>query len=370
MKTEQILQKLISIKSFSGQEDDIQKFIFKFIKSYNFKPFFVDKNLVVKIKGKNSKSALIFNSHVDTVSAGNLALWQNDPFSGFINDRKIYGLGSSDEKASVAVSLKLIEMCFGKVPDCDLWFTFVVNEEVDGSGTKEFIKWFSKKHMNQYKNIAGILGEPTKLEKTEIGHKGNLFIKATAIGDSGHGSEPQKIKKHAIKLIYRFVSKLDIESDIWSKKYKNEFLGIPTIALTAIAGGDVSSPNKFADTCVAVFDIRTTPEVHLKAFDLINKIAKDIDSELKIEFLYPPAPYGFTNPDEKIVKIAKEVTNTNIFPSFGSNDMYFFTEVGIPAIVFGPGEPSCIHKPNEYCEIENLDKCVNYYKEIIKEYSF
>ena len=369
MKTEQILQKLISIKSFSGQEDDIQKFIFKFIKSYNFKPFFVGKNVAVKIKGKNTKSALVFNSHVDTVSAGNLALWQASPFSGFINDGKIYGLGSSDEKASVAVSLKLIEIFSKEIPDCDLWFTFVVNEEVDGSGTKEFIKWFSKNYKNEYQNIAGILGEPTKLEKTEIGHKGNLFIKATAIGDSGHGSEPQKIKKHAIKLIYKFINKVDLETNLWKKKYKNEFLGIPTISLTAITGGDVSSPNKFADTCLAVFDIRTTPEVHEKAFDLVNKIAKDMDTGIKIEFLYPPASYGFTSADEKIVKIAKKVTNTNLFASFGSNDMCFFTEVGIPAIVFGAGEPSCIHKPNEYCEIKTLDKCVDIYKQIIKEYS-
>ena len=369
MKTEQILQKLISIKSFSRQEDDIQKFIFKFIKSYNLKPLFVGKNVVVKIKGKDTKSCLIFNSHVDTVSAGNLALWQTSPFSGFINGGEIYGLGSSDEKASVAVSLKLIEMFSGKVPDCDLWITFVANEEVDGSGTKEFIKWFGKNHKNEYQNIAGILGEPTKLEKTEIGHKGNLFIKAIAIGDSGHGSEPQKIKKHAIKLIYKFINKLDSEANLWKMKYKNEFLGIPTISLTAITGGDVSSPNKFADTCLAVFDIRTTPEVHEKAFGLISKIAKDMNQAIKIEFLYSPASYGFTNADEKIVKIVKKVTNTNLFASFGSNDMCFFTEVGIPAIVFGPGEPSCIHKPNEYCEIENLDKCVVFYKEIIKEYS-
>src|SRR3972149_2430501 len=150
MKTELILQKLISIKSFSGQEDHIQKVIFGNIKSYKFKPFYVGKNVVVKIKSKNSKSALIFNSHVDTVSAGNLALWNSSPFLGFINNDKIYGLGASDEKASIAVSLKLIEIFSKEVPDCDLWMTFVVNEEVDGSGTKEFIKWFDKNHKSEY----------------------------------------------------------------------------------------------------------------------------------------------------------------------------------------------------------------------------
>ncbi len=369
MKTELILQKLISIKSFSGQEDHIQKVIFGNIKSYKFKPFYVGKNVVVKIKSKNSKSALIFNSHVDTVSAGNLALWNSSPFLGFINNDKIYGLGASDEKASIAVSLKLIEIFSKEVPDCDLWMTFVVNEEVDGSGTKEFIKWFDKNHKSEYQNIAGVLGEPTNLEKIEIGHKGNLFVKATATGDSGHGSQPQVIKKHAIKLIYKLIDKLNKENRVWKKNYKNEFMGIPTISLTAIIGGDINSPNKFADTCIAAFDIRTTPEVHTKAFDLINNIAKSIDPSIKIEFLYPSASYGYTSKEEVIVKIVKKITNANLLSSFGSNDMCFFTKVGIPAVVFGAGEPSCIHKPNEYCEIKNLDKCVDFYKEIIKEYS-
>ena len=247
--------------------------------------------------------------------------------------------------------------------------TFVVNEEVDGSGTKEFIKWFDKNHKSEYQNIAGVLGEPTNLEKIEIGHKGNLFVKATATGDSGHGSQPQVIKKHAIKLIYKLIDKLNKENRVWKKNYKNEFMGIPTISLTAIIGGDINSPNKFADTCIAAFDIRTTPEVHTKAFDLINNIAKSIDPSIKIEFLYPSASYGYTSKEEVIVKIVKKITNANLLSSFGSNDMCFFTKVGIPAVVFGAGEPSCIHKPNEYCEIKNLDKCVDFYKEIIKEYS-
>lgn len=335
MDTKELLQKLISINSVSRNEEKIQKFIFKYIKLFKFKPFYVAKNVAVKIKGKDSSSALIFDSHVDTVSAGNLALWDNGPFSGVMKMGNVYGLGASDEKAAVAVLLKLVEYFSKQKPDCDLWIIFVVNEEVDGLGTKEFIKY---------------------------------FVKITVFGDSGHGSQPEKVKKQAIKGIYKVIKKLEAESKNW-KKYKNDILGLPTISLTSISGGDISCPNKFADSCVAVFDVRTTPEVHKKILDLIKKVVNQVDSGAKVEYLYPPAPYGFTDQNLEIVKIAEDVTNAEIGTSFGSNDMCFFTEMGIPAIVLGPGESDIIHKSNEWVSLKDIDKCVEIYKEIIQKYS-
>lgn len=367
MKLEQILQKLISISSVSGNEDLIQKFIFKYIKSYGLRPIFVGKNVAVKIKGKNNKNCLIFNSHVDTVPAGNLASWQTNPLGGVIKDNKIYGLGASDEKASVAIFLKLVEICSKEKSTCDLWITFVVNEEVDGSGTEEFIKYFDKFHGKEYQNVAGILGEPTNLEEIQIGHKGNLFLKVTVFGDSGHGSEPNKIKKHAILTSFETVYSLKELNKLF-EKYKNNFLGSPTISLTAISGGDEKSPNKFADSCSLIFDIRTIPEVHEKAFELIETEISKIDSEAKLEYLYPPASFGFTDVDEDIVKTFQKVSKAVIGASVGSNDMCFFSQKGIPCVVFGAGDKNCIHKPNEFCEIENLHKCFEIYQKVISEW--
>lgn len=368
MNTNLILQKLLSIKSISGQEVDIQKYIFNYLKDNGLSPLWVSGNVVAKISGKNTKKAVILNAHVDTVSFGDEKLWHYAPLSGKIIGKKIFGLGASDEKAAIVTNLDLATSYLKEKPKCDIWFCFVIKEEVDGSGTKQFIEWFSKGHLKKYKDVSAILGEPTGFKKVEIGHKGNIFIKVTSLGDGGHGSQPEKIKKNAIKIIYKLIEKLDDENKIWSMKYKNKFLGIPTISLTSISAGDISSPNKFADSCTASFDIRTTPEVHKIAFGLIKQIAKNVDKKIKIEYLYPPAPYGYTNKKAQIVQIANNLVKAEVGASFGSNDMCFFTEVGIPAIVLGPGDPSCIHKPNEYCELEKIDECESIYKKIIKTY--
>lgn len=368
MNTKLVLQKLISIKSYSGHEEEIQKYIFNYLKNSGQDPLWVCGNVVVKIPGKSAKKAVILNAHVDTVSIGNEKLWIYPPLDGKIVKNKIFGLGASDEKAAVAVILNLATSYLAEKPECDVWLTFVISEEVDGSGTKQFVEWFNKKHQKKYVEVSAILGEPTGLKKIEIGHKGNIFIKVTSMGDSGHGSQPEKIKKNAIKIIYKLVEKLEEESKKWSKKYDNEFLGIPTISLTSISAGDISSPNKFADSCIASFDIRTTPEVHKKAFGLIKQIVQKVDKKIKVEYLFPPASYGYTNIKGQIVQIASELTKAKIAASFGSNDTCFFTQLGIPAIVFGPGEPSCIHKPNEYCKLEKIKKCELIYKEIIRKY--
>ncbi len=43
----------------------------------------------------------------------------------------------------------------------------------------------------------------------------------------------------------------------------------------------------------------------------------------------------------------------------------FFTEEKIPSIIIGPGEPSCMHKANEWCNVKNIKKAVDFYWKLI-----
>ena len=97
-----LIQKLIEIKSVSGSESEIQKFIFNYLINLGLKPAWKQGNVWVKIKGKDKAKALIFNAHVDTVDPGEIKNWSDLPWLGTINHGKIYGLGASDEKAGAA----------------------------------------------------------------------------------------------------------------------------------------------------------------------------------------------------------------------------------------------------------------------------
>lgn len=340
----------------------IQKFIFGYLVNLGLKPALGQGNVWVKIKGKNSNKALIFNSHVDTVGPGELKNWTDWPWSGVIKNGKIFGLGASDEKAGLAALLLLAENLVKHQPAVDVWLMFVVNEEVDGSGTKIALKSLP---YQSYQKLAAVLVEPTGLKSVEIGHKGNVFIRLTVKGDSGHGSEPEKIKINSVLTMSRVLLKLEKSAKIWQGKYTDPFLGKPTMGIgTAIKGGDLTVPNKFADTCIVSLDVRTIPSMHQQVFNLIK--AALVQFPVKVEYLYPPAPFGLTDKNEAIVKSIKALKpDLKIITSSGSTDQCWFSQAKIPAIIFGPGEEDQAHKPNEWCYFSKIYEAVEIYNFLI-----
>jgi acetylornithine deacetylase/succinyl-diaminopimelate desuccinylase-like protein len=42
--------------------------------------------------------------------------------------------------------------------------------------------------------------------------------------------------------------------------------------------------------------------------------------------------------------------------------------LGSPIVIFGPGDSAICHKPDEYIEIAEAEKAVEYYKKIITKF--
>ncbi len=361
-----LLKDLIHIKSYSNQEAEITTFISQWFKEKGIESFIQDKNLIVHIKGKDNSRALIFNSHLDTVSAGDATSWNKDPWRAYEVKDKLIGLGASDMKSGVASSMILCnELKLN--PPVDMWFTYVVGEELDGRGTKSFVKWFTNE--NKYSDVAAIFTEPTGLVEIEHGHRGNIFLTATSKGDSGHGSRPQTIKVHAVRKMIKFADELKADVEKWRTEYRDKDFGFPTVGeLTSIYAGDPDSPNKFPSTCKATFDIRTTPDFHKLAFEKIVKIGNFLN--VKVSYAFPEAPAGYTDPSEKIVKVAmKSLKKPKLTVSQGAADLGFLTEIGVKAIILGPGEKLQAHMPNEYCHPEQIKDAVDIYKNIVLEWA-
>ena len=67
------------------------------------------ENIIVTIDSGRPGPCLMFEGHTDVVSEGNPNLWQHDPFGGEIEDGKIFGRGSCDMKAGLAVNLLTVK---------------------------------------------------------------------------------------------------------------------------------------------------------------------------------------------------------------------------------------------------------------------
>lgn len=382
MKHLDLLKQLIAIRSYSGEEDQIRQFIAAWFKERGINSFTQDKNLTAYLEGKDKSKAFIFNSHMDTVSSGD-SKWKYDPWSATEVGDKIVGLGASDMKSGIAASMLLAEQIIKKgVPPVDIWFTYVTKEEIDGFGTQSFAKWFIEKgYLKKYKELAGIFTEPTSLIEIEHGHRGNMFIKAQARGDSGHASRPGLIKKHAVRQIIEFSDVLQSKFKVWSKEFSDGIFEPPTVGeLTSIHSGvvpkevsgklciEVESPNRFPSSCVATFDVRTTPDFHKVAFERISEVGKKYG--VKIDFAFPPAPAGYTDPNEKIIKIARRiVSGSKLTVSKGSADLGFLSAYGVKAIIFGPGIKDQGHKLNEFAYPDQIPQAVEIYKQIVEAWA-
>jgi len=364
MNTKNLLADLVKIESYSGQEGTLASFIMDWTYKHGIKTEKQNGNVVIRFV-VNSTKVLIFNAHMDTVKPGNENLWPYPPTgmnSGVTKNGKLYGLGASDDKAAIASLLTLAVQLQKSPPPIDIFIVFVTNEETDGSGSQSFVQYFQKKCAAHYQNVATIIGEPTDLETVEIGQRGNMFLQITTKGDSGHGSQPQNIKTHAVMENIKAIEKITMLGKSLSEMYSDPVLGKPSFCLTGIQS-DASSPNTISSGCSSTWDIRTTPKIHSKVIPLLQKT---LGKNVKITHLGKPAPFGFTSPDSKIVRSLQNfVPDVKVTVSPGSNDICFFTAASIPAVAFGPGQKDTIHKPNEYVQLHKVIDAVDLYKRLI-----
>ena len=69
------------------------------------------------------------------------------------------------------------------------------------------------------------------------------------------------------------------------------------------------------------------------------------------------APGALPGLDNPAVEAFVEVVGEPPHPKFGWTDVARFSSLGIPALNFGPGDPSLAHTQGEYVPIADLHKC-------------
>ncbi len=376
MNHEQLLKNLVRIKSYSGEEGGIRDYVQGWLEERLIKVDAQGGDLVVHLEGRDKTRAFIFNSHMDTVSAGDQK-WKYGPWTPTREDGKLIGLGASDMKAGLTASLLLAEKTFRSgIPPVDMWFTYVVNEEVDGAGTKSFMDWFKDQgYLLRYMDMAAIFTEPTGLTELEHGHRGNIFLRVKTTGDSGHASRPNAIKKHAVREMIAFADALKVQMEKWRGEFPSNIFTPPSDGeMTSIHAGVVpgtlraASPNKFPSECMATFDIRTTPEFHAVAGERLQELGARLGATIEQEA--DPAPAGYTDPSERIMQISsKAMGGAKLTVSQGSADLGFLTAHGIKAVIFGPGEKDQAHKTDEYCYPAKIPTAVDIYQAVVNAWA-
>ncbi len=360
MSTIDLTKTLVSIPSFLGpgsNEEKIGQFIFEYLS--NFKWLEVNKqrvengrfNVVAKDK---FRTKVLFCGHMDTV----------EPKSQFrkptIKDNKLYGLGSSDMKCTLASMLSAI----GQIgPTNGVMWLFYIDEEYDFLGMNKFIEEYKGEIKPKL-----IIGEGSD-NKIRNGCRGLIEIKFSVLGKTGHASRPENGINAIIgaQKIYRRISET-------VNKYTDKFVGNSSINLASVdgglnlGGGKIGRQgNNIADYCEFIIDVRTATN-KLRARNLVQTAEKEaLRNGLEISAVVRHDKLGWFSPFAKLPK--KIINKYKIWSDFrtGYVDTQMLNETfNCPCYGFGCGLDDQAHKTNEYVAIKNLVNPEYFYMDLIK----
>ena len=213
-----------------------------------------------------------------------------------------------------------------------------------------------------------IVGEPTRMQVV-IGHKGGGMFRVTVKGTSAHSSlAPSAVNaiEYAAELI-AFIRQLSADQCEHGPHDHGYDVAHTTLSTTTIEGG--TALNIIPNSCVFGFDIRALPEVETGG--LIAAIRDHADAVMlpRMRRVAPEADIviepvvelvGLSTPAEHpAVTFVKRLSGRNDHAkvAYGTEAGLFSTSAGVPSVVCGPGSIEQAHKPDEFLEISEVDRC-------------
>jgi acetylornithine deacetylase len=133
--------------------------------------------LAARFAGRGDGPSLLFNGHVDVVSAEPRAEWTGDPFAAVERDGRLVGRGACDMKGGVAAMVVAAEtvapLLAGPLTVCT-----VTDEEATGAGAIAAVA-------RGVRADAGLIPEPTSFDAW-VAVRGDVIPTVTVQGRTGH----------------------------------------------------------------------------------------------------------------------------------------------------------------------------------------
>lgn len=325
-------------------------------------------NVAGILRGTGQGRSIILNGHIDVVPEGDRGQWRDDPYSGKVEDGKMYGRGVTDMKGgsvSLLLAIQAIQECGIKLKG-DVIFQSVVEEESGGAGTLAAV-------LRGYRADAALIPEPTNM-RIFPKQQGSMWFRILIKGRSAHGGTRYEgvsaIEKSM--LVVDHIRQLEIQRNnrITDPLYERTPIPIP-INLGVIEGGNWPSsvPDEVKlEGRMGVAPDETMEQAKQELQDWLGRLG-EVDPWFNSQ---PPALEWFGArwvPGN--IDLEHELMNTLIHQfrlvssqepvieaSPWGTDGGLLTQVGnTPTVVFGPGVTGVAHYPNEYIELEKVFEC-------------
>jgi acetylornithine deacetylase len=308
-------------------------------------------NLYATVGGPGPR--LVLCGHLDTVPAGEG--WTRDPFTATLSNGQVYGRGACDMKAGLAAmtSALLAINRSGVLMGGSLALHFVIDEEVGSAGARKA----ATAHCADWV----IVGEPSNHQVLAIGN-GQLNFEVVFQGKAVHSSHPED-GRNAIHDAAAFIRLVEDESESLAGAC---FPGIgpATYSVGLVEGGRGGST--VADRCKVTLDRRVLPSEDLEGVEaqvrlLLRRLEGErpgLRWELARTVAFPPLRGSEAQELEQalsraVTDIGGTLSNERRGMRFAS-DAAWYEAAGCPSVVFGPGDVTVAHQPDEHVATGDL----------------
>jgi putative selenium metabolism hydrolase len=371
-----LCREFVRIPSLSGQEGAMMQQVQTAMRALGYDQVWQDGygNSVGVLRGTKPGSArrLLVDIHADTVEATSPKSWRRDPFGGELIDGKIYGRGSCDIKGGLASAL----VGFASQPRdafCgEIWVAATVVEEMmEGAATRHVLE--------QAADDGGLpdyclVVEPTLL-KAGLAQKGRAGVRMQTWGVPAHTSRAELGVNAVYKMLpaIQGVREMPLRSD--------PVLGGEIFELVEIISEPFPGNSIVPDGCRARFDCRLmvgeTVDSLLERFQQAVPEGVDVDLWPVVVGLYTGVrlergdfhvAWTISSEEQLPAALLQALTASGL-PADTYTVPYCcnasaVTEMGIPVVVFGPGDISQAHAVDEWVMADDLVQAAQVYAKL------
>ena len=279
---------------------------------------------------------VVIAGHIDTVPL-------NDNLPSRNDGTFLHGLGTCDMKGGVAVALKLAAGI--SEPNRDVTYVFYECEEIEA--VHNGLRKIAGDRPDLVEADFAILMEPSGAG-IEAGCQGTLRVDVRTTGERAHSARSWKGVNaiHKAAEVLRRLNEYDARRPVIDGLEYHEGLNA-----VLISGGVAT--NVLPDEAVVTVNYRFAPDrSEDEALDFVRSFFDGFDVTVT-----DSAPGALPGLEVPAAKAFVDVVGGQVNPKFGWTDVARFTGLGIPAVNFGPGDPSLAHKQEEHVPIEQISRC-------------
>ena len=340
-----LLEALIETPSFSSEEEQTALLIENWF-TQNDIPFERENNNVWAFNKyfDQNKSTLLLNSHHDTVKPNQG--YTNDPFKAFVEDGKLFGLGSNDAGGCL-VSLLATFVHFYSNENLPYNIVIVASAEEESSGKNGLNSVL--KHLPELD--CAIVGEPT-LMQLAVAEKGLLVLDVVVKGTASHAAHnnPDNPIYNAIPVIEWF--------NTYEFEKVSDILGPVKMTVTQINAG--KQHNVVPSQCDLVVDIRVNDCYNNS--EILEIVRKHISAEVNPRSMHLNASSIPVN--HGLVKAGIALGRT----TYGSPTLSDQSVLSCQSLKLGPGETLRSHSANEFIYVSEIEDGIALYIKILEDF--